>query len=78
MIEIKKTTTFSAISTIEIGGESKVVAYFNAKIENDGKNTFTQSIQDEQLYRANREQIKKEREQFENEVEEFIENNADN
>ena len=49
MLSIQKSINFSGTSSIEVNGESKPFAYFNANIGADGKHNVNYSIQNEEL-----------------------------
>ena len=54
MLSIQRSINFSGISSVEVNGESKPFAYFNANIGADGKHNVNYSIQNEELYKANK------------------------
>ena len=48
MLSIQKSINFSGTSSVEVNGESKPFAYFNANIGTDGKHNVNYSIQNEE------------------------------
>lgn len=71
MLSIQKSINFSGISSVEVNGESKPFAYFNANIGADGKHNVNYSIQNEELYKANKDVFKADREEFEDAVDSY-------
>lgn len=61
MLETKKSTTLTGIVKIKEGDLEKQVVYLNANIhsESDGNDVISQTIQDKDLYKANRTEIRK-------------------
>ena len=68
MLSIQKSINFSGTSRIEVTGESKPFAYFNANIGADGNHNVNYSIQNEELYKANKDVFKADRAEFEETV----------
>ena len=71
MLSIQKSINFSGTSSVEVNGESKPFAYFNANIGTDGKHNVNYSIQDEELYKANKDVFKADRAEFEDTVDSY-------
>lgn len=61
MLETKKSTTLTGIVKIKEGDLEKQVVYLNANIhsESDGSDVISQTIQDKELYKANKAEIRK-------------------
>lgn len=73
MLNIQKTVTFSGISNFEVNGVSKPFAYFNANVGTDKKPSVTHSIQDMDLFLANKSVFEADRKEFEDTVYAFVE-----
>ena len=71
MLSIQKSVNFSGMSSAEVDGKQKVFAYFNANIGTDGKHNVNYSIQDEELYKANKDVFKADRAEFEDTVDSY-------
>lgn len=71
MLSIQKSVNFSGMSSVEVDGKQKVFAYFNANIGTDGKHNVNYSIQDEELYKANKDVFKADRAEFEDTVDSY-------
>ena len=71
MLSIQKSINFSGTSSIEVNGVKTPVAYFNAQIQSDGKYNINQSIQNVDVYKANKEQADADFTEFEKKVFEF-------
>ena len=71
MLSIQKSVNFSGTSSVELNGESKPFAYFNANIGTDGKHNVNYSIQNEELYKANKDVFKADRAEFEDTVDSY-------
>ena len=56
---------------MEVNGESEPFAYFNANIGADGKYNVNYSIQNEELYKANKDVFKADRAEFEDTVDSY-------
>lgn len=73
MLRQQKTTNISATLTASAGnGEEKAYVYFSATVQADGKHSVTYTVQDEELFRENKEDFDKERKAFEKSVEENL------
>ena len=73
MLSIQKSINFSGTSSIDVNGVKTPVAYFNAQIQSDGKYNINQSIQNVDAYKANRDAVKADYDEFEAYVETFTE-----
>ena len=73
MLSIQKSINFSGTSSIEVNGVKTPVAYFNAQIQSDGKYNITQSIQNVDAYKSNKDAVKADYDEFEAYVETFTE-----
>ena len=71
MLSIQKSINFSGTSSVEVNGESKPFAYFNANIGSDGKHNVNYSIQNEELYKANKDVFKADRAEFEDTIDSY-------
>lgn len=73
MLSTTKSINLSGISSIEVGGSKKQVVYFNAQIKSDGTYNVNYSVQNDELYKANKDTIKADRDEFETMVESLTE-----
>ena len=73
MLSTTKTININGTSSVEVNGVKTPVAYFNAQIQSDGKYNINQSIQNVELYKANKGAVKADRDEFETLVETFTE-----
>ena len=73
MLSTTKTISINGASTVEVNGVKTPVAYFNAQIQSDGKYNINQSVQNVDLYKANKDSIKADRDEFEALVEQMTE-----
>lgn len=73
MLSIQKSINFSGTSSVEVNGESKPFAYFNANIGTDKRPSVTHSIQDMDLFLANKSVFEEDRKEFEDTVYAFVE-----
>ena len=75
MLTTSKTININGISSVEINGTNKVIAYFNAQIqlEGEGKHTINKAIQDEKLYAEHKSTVKADYDEFETMVETYTE-----
>lgn len=72
MLNIQKSVNFSGVSTVEVNGEQKPLVYFNATVGSDGKHNVVHSVQNEALYKANKDIFKSDRDAFEDAVDSCI------
>ena len=73
MLTTTKTISINGTSTVEVNGVKTPVTYFNAQIQSDGKYNINQSVQNVDLYKANKDSIKADRDEFEALVEQMTE-----
>ena len=73
MLSTTKSINLSGISSIEVDGAKKPVVYLNAQIQADGKYNINQSVQNVDLYKANKDAVKADRDEFEALVEQMTE-----
>ena len=73
MLTTTKTISINGTSTVEVNGVKTPVTYFNAQIQSDGKYNINQSIQNVDLYKANKDSVKADRDEFEALVEQMTE-----
>ena len=65
MLSTTKTISINGTSTVEVNGVKTPVVYFNAQIQDDGKYNINQSVQNVDLYKANKDSVKADRDEFE-------------
>lgn len=68
MLKTTRSITINGTSTVEVEGIEKVVANFTANIKEDQNITINQFIQNQALYIANRTQVRKDKNDFEDYV----------
>ena len=73
MLTTTKTISINGTSTVEVNGVKTPVAYFSAQIQSDGKYNINQSIQNVDAYKANKDAVKADYDDFEAYVETFTE-----
>ena len=73
MLTTTKTISINGTSTVEVNGVKTPVTYFNAQIQSDGKYNINQSVQNVDLYKANKDSVKADRDEFEALVEQMTE-----
>ena len=73
MLSTTKTISINGTSSVEVNGVKTPVTYFNAQIQSDGKYNINQSVQNVDLYKANKEVVKADRDEFEALVEQMTE-----
>ena len=68
MLETKKSTTLTGTITVKDGDVDKQVVYLSANVTSDGagNDNVNQTIQDRNLYKANKVQIRKDIAEFTN------------
>ena len=71
MLSTTKTISINGTSTVEVNGVKKPVVYFNAQIQADGKYNVNYSVQNDELYKANKDAVKADRDEFETLVEQM-------
>ena len=73
MLSTTKTISLNGTSTVEVNGVKTPVVYFNAQIQADGKYNVNYSVQNDELYKANKDAEKVDRDEFEALVEQMTE-----
>ena len=73
MLSTTKTISLNGTSTVEVNGAKTPVVYFNAQIQADGKYNVNYSVQNDELYKANKDAVKADRDEFEALVEQMTE-----
>ena len=73
MLSTTRTISITGTSSIEVDGVKKVLAYFNAQIQSDGKYNINQSVQNVDAHKANKDAVKSDYDEFEAYVETFTE-----
>ena len=73
MLTTTKTISINGTSTVEVNGVKTPVTYFNAQIQSDGKYNINQSVQNVDVYKANKDAVKADRDEFEALVETLTE-----
>lgn len=72
MLKTTRSITINGTSTVDVEGVEKVVANFTANIKEDQNITINQFIQNQALYIANRIQVRKDKNDFEDYVDSQI------
>ena len=65
MLSTTKTISLNGTSTVEVNGVKTPVVYLNAQIQADGKYNVNYSVQNDELYKANKATVKADRDEFE-------------
>ena len=65
MLSTTKTISINGTSSVEVNGVKTPVVYFNAQIQADGKYNVNYSVQNDELYKANKSTVKTDRDKFE-------------
>ena len=73
MLTTTKTISINGTSTVDVNGAKTPVVYFNAQIQADGKYNINQSIQNVDVYKANKDAVKVDYDEFVTYVETFTE-----
>ena len=73
MLSTTKTISLNGTSTVEVNGVKTPVVYLNAQIQADGKYNVNYSVQNDELYKANKATVKSDRDEFEAIVETLTE-----
>ena len=73
MLSTTKTISLNGTSTVDVNGVKTPIVYFNAQIQADGKYNINQSVQNVDLYKANKDSAKSDRDEFEALVEQMTE-----
>lgn len=74
MVKLNKQTTLTGVSVLTIDGEEKQVAYMNATIPVSGVPNIGRSIQDVELFSANKDEVLKDFAAFDEYAYSLIEN----
>ena len=73
MLSTTKTISINGTSSVEVNGVKTPVVYFNAQIKSDGTYNVNYSVQNDELYKANKDVVKADRDEFEELVESLTE-----
>ena len=73
MLSTTKTISINGTSSVDVNGVKTPVVYFNAQIQADGKYNVNYSVQNDELYKANKDAVKADRDEFEALVETLTE-----
>ena len=73
MLSTTKTISINGTSSVDVNGVKTPIVYFNAQIQADGKYNVNYSVQNDELYKAYRETVKADRDEFETLVESLTE-----
>ena len=73
MLTTTKTISINGTSMVEVNGVKTPVVYLNAQIQADGKYNVNYSVQNDELYKANKDAVKVDRDEFEALVETLTE-----
>lgn len=73
MLSTTKSINLNGTSSVEVNGVKTPVVYFNAQIKSDGTYNVNYSVQNEELYKANKDIVKSDRDEFEELVESLTE-----
>ena len=73
MLSTTKSINLNGTSSVEANGVKTPVVYFNAQIKSDGTYNVNYSVQNDELYKANKEAVKADRDEFEALVEQMTE-----
>ena len=73
MLSTTKSINLNGTSSVEVNGVKTPVVYFNAQIKSDGTYNVNYSVQNDELYKANKDAVKDDRNEFEALVEQMTE-----
>ena len=73
MLSTTKSINLNGTSSVEVNGVKTPVVYFNDQIKNDVTYNVNYSVQNDELYKANKEAVKADRDEFEALVEQMTE-----
>ena len=73
MLSTTKSINLNGTSSVEVNGVKTPVVYFNAQIKSDGTYNVNYSVQNDELYKANKEIVKSDHDEFEELVESLTE-----
>ena len=71
MLSTTKSIKLNGTSSVEVNGVKTPVVYFNAQIKSDGTYNVNYSVQNDELYKANKDAVKADRDEFESLVEQM-------
>lgn len=71
MLSTTKSINLNGTSSVEANGVKTPVVYFNAQIKSDGTYNVNYSVQNDELYKANKAAVKADRDEFETLVEQM-------
>ena len=73
MLSTTKTISINGTSSVVVNGVKTPVVYLNAQIQADGKYNVNYSVQNDELYKANKDAVKADSDEFEALVEQMTE-----
>ena len=73
MLSKTKTISINGTSSVDVEGVKTPIVYYNAQIQTDGRFNVNKSIQNEELYKANKDEMNTDRDEFELLVESYVE-----
>ena len=73
MLSTTKTININGTSSVDVEGVKTPIVYYNAQIQTDGRFNINKSIQNEELYKANKDEMNTDRDEFELLVESYVE-----
>ena len=73
MLSTTKTISINGTSSVDVEGVKTPIVYYNAQIQTDGRFNVNKSIQNEELYKANKDEMNTDRDEFELLVESYVE-----
>jgi hypothetical protein len=65
MLETKKSTTITGTVNVEVEGKKVPVAYLSASISEEGTPSLNKTIQNKELYLANKQEVTEDMREFE-------------
>lgn len=71
MLSTTKSINLNGTSLVEVNGVKTPVVYFNAQVKSDGTYNVNYSVQNDELYKANKDAVKADRDEFEALVEQL-------
>ena len=71
MLSTTKSINLNGTSSVDVNGVKTPVVYFNAQIKSDGTYNVNYSVQNDELYKANKEAVRVDRDEFEALVEQM-------
>ena len=73
MLSTTKSINLNGTSSVDVNGVKTPVVYFNAQIKSDGTYNVNYSVQNDELYKENKDAVKADRNEFEALVEQMTE-----